>query len=94
MDDQGGKSVPHEEELKTALVELHRSLIDVLNSRAEPEALAGVLKKWEEVRQKINNEANTGVLLGVKWDMFLFPLTGDIRTDIGQINFKKLEGRE
>ena len=82
-------------ELKEALVELQKSLVDVLNGQADIEVFAEALKRWEGVRQRANDLYNQGVALGFnKWSIAVFPLTGDIARDIDQINFKRLEGQE
>jgi len=82
---------PYTEEVMTALKDLRNAIVDALNNGSELEALGASIRKWEEVRQKINNGTNMGVLLSVKWSIVFFPITGDIHRDVGQINFKKLE---
>lgn len=79
------------EEITEALIGLHKSIIDILNDRAELEALTEPLERWRSIRQKINDRMNIGLVLGVGWKITHFPLTGDITRDAGQINFSKLE---
>ena len=83
------------EEIHLALKKLKRAIVEVLNNRKEIDALVPTLQEWEKIRQKINDQENIGMLVGVgQWKINLFLLTGDIESDVGQINFSKLKPEE
>ena len=85
----------HSEEVNSALKKLKLAIAEVLNSRKEIDALVPALQEWEKIRQKINDQENIGVVIGVgQWKINLFLLTGDIESDVGQINFSKLKLEE
>lgn len=83
------------EEIDSALKKLRRVIIEILNNRKEIDALIPTLQEWEKVRQRINDQENVGVVIGVgQWKINLFLLTGDIEKDVGQINFPRMESEE
>lgn len=83
------------EEIHLALEKLKHAIVEVLNNRKEIDALVPALQEWEKIRQKINDQENIGMVIGVgQWKINFFPLTGDIEMDVGQINFPRMESEE
>lgn len=91
MGNSADNPIFREEDLKKVLVDLNISLVYFINSRGEIGPFIDAVKRWEDVRQRINNVTNMGIVVGAIWDLAIFPLSGDIERDAGQINFTKLE---
>jgi hypothetical protein len=74
------------QELLRELDTLKRMFAYAVNGLAPMEALTKGIQRYQEKRQSLNN-LNQGMLIGVsRFNIELFPLTGDPKKDGGQKN--------
>lgn len=84
------KIAVHMPEIQSALKDIRDVLIDVLNGQKDVEAITPALRRWQEVRQSVNNNENVGIAVGFEGMVIGgFDLTGDPKRDAGQVNRSK-----
>lgn len=75
---------PYQKELTPLLQKMSKALFRVLNQGDDPNTLTEYAERLLEIRESINTTERMGAIIGAKFTIVVFPLTGDAHHDIGQ----------
>lgn len=68
-----------------AIADINNSFLEVVNNNGDTAKLAKAIKRFNKVRQAINDAENIGIMLNIeKFKVIAFNLTGDPKRDLGQ----------